>query len=148
MKKRDFDIANYDVKSKIRELVSKKVTEVVFGEVTFKVKIRPYDVQCDDTSYEALSKEAKQEVIQSFKQDFDKKVKETIENFNTLKKKSDFIFCDDKEYKELVEVLEDNYYCQALTTLKDFCEVKLKGKTAKCLKYNARLQQFNNLSCD
>lgn len=148
MKKRDFDIANYDVKSKIRELVSKKVTEVVFGGVTFKVNIRQYDVICADTSYEALSEEAKQDVIQSFKQDFDKKVKETVEKFNTLKKKSDFIFCDDKEYKELMEVLEDNYYCQALTTLKDFCEVKLKGKTAKSLKYNARLQQFNNMSCD
>lgn len=148
MKKRDFDIANYDVKSKIRELVSKKVTEVVFGGVTFKVNIRQYDVQCADTSYEALSEEAKQEVIQSFKLDFDKKVKETVETFNMLKKKSDFVFSDDKDYKELIDVLDDNYYCQALTALKDFCEVKLKGKTAKSLKYNARLQQFNNMSCD
>jgi len=61
-------------------------------------------------------KEAKQEVIQSFKQDFYKKVKETVEAFNTLKKKSDFIFSDDKDYAELMEVLNDNYYCQALTS--------------------------------
>lgn len=65
-----------------------------------------------------------------------------------LKKKSDFVFGDDKDYKELMDVLDDNYYCQALTALKYFCEVKLKGKTAKSLKYNARLQQFNNMSCD
>lgn len=148
MKKRDFDIANYDVKSKISDLVSKKVTEVVFGGVTFKVNIKQYDVQCTDTSYDSLSEEAKQEVIQSFKLDFDKKVKETVETFNMLKKKYDFVFSDDKDYKELMDVLDDNYYCQALTALKDFCEVKLKGKTAKSLKYNARLQQFNNMSCD
>lgn len=148
MKVRDFDIANYDVKQKIRDIVSKKVTYVTFGGIAFKVNIRQYDVQCSDTSYDELSEDAKQEVIQSFKDDFEKKVKDTVDTFNALKKKTDFVFCDDKDYKELLEVLEDNYYCQALTALKDFCDVKLKGKTAKSLKYNARLQQFNNLSCD
>lgn len=148
MKVRDFDIANYDVKAKIRDIVSKKVTEVIYGGIVFKVNLRQYDVQCPDTSYDELSEDAKQEVIKSFKDDFENKVKNTVDTFNTLKKKTDFVFCDDKDYKELLEVLEDNYYCQALTALKDFCDVKLKGKTAKSLKYNARLQQFNNLSCD
>lgn len=148
MKVRDFDIANYDVKPKIRDIVSKKVTEVTFGGIIFKVNLRQYDVQCNDTSYDELSDDAKLEVIKSFKDDFEKKVKDTVDTFNTLKKKTDFVFCDDKDYKELLEVLEDNYYCQALTALKDFCNVKLKGKTSKSLKYNARLQQFNNLSCD
>ena len=38
---------------------------------------------------------------------------------------------DDKDYLELIKVIEDNYFCQAATMLNDLIELKTKGKQQK-----------------
>jgi len=158
MKIRDFDLYNYSFIQGINKIVAEEANELLKGvagdlEVSFSCNIvgfNPYLSSKDDLKivFNSLNKKTQDEVTKYYKAIYEKSKSQTIEKYKTIKKKTDFIFFDDKDYIELSEVLKDAFYCQATSALDDFMSKKLKSKAVKNIKYSIRLQSYNNISCD
>lgn len=148
MKIREFDIKNYDVNSMIRNMAKKSLTHVKFGGIEIEYKASTYNFVLKENVFDSLNQKTKKEIEDFFRNEHKKKSSNIIKQFNEYKKYSDKILFDDKDYNELLEVLEGNYYCQALTMVQDIVEAKTKGKSVKALKYQARKLQAENISCD
>lgn len=159
MKEREFDLENY------RELLLQKAYLLIadkmalkIGEISFKpTKPSRYNIECsiDFNSLKPndllalFSGEESKKITDELKEEFENKKSKTIEQFTKTKSIVDTILFDDKDYQELCIALDSIYYCQAETMLRDVLESKLKGKTAKAMKYQARkMALLNNVTCD
>lgn len=148
MKTREFDIKNYNISEKIKLDLLEALKDVNIGNVNCSnsIGINSYNIEKDIEKY---SKEYQKEIIQYFKEKYEIKKEETIQRYKKISSYAEKILFDDKDYLELIKVIEDNYYCQATTMLNDLIEQKTKGKTAKAMKYQARVMQINNnVTCD
>ncbi len=148
MKIREFNIENYNVEQKVKKMVRDKVTHVEMGGIVFSVSLQTYNVRVEQEDFDKLDKKTKDIITKHFKDEYDIKSKEVIERYKKVKKYADKILFDDKEFNELCIVLEDNYYCQAISMIEDVITSKTKGKSMKALKYNARKLQADDVSCD
>lgn len=147
MKVREFDIKNYDVTEWYLEQISKHFENFSFLGIKYSPKSSRYDIEEKTLTIENL-KNYEKEIIKYFQEKYEVKKEGTIKNYEKVYKLVSFILFDDKDFVELIKVLEDSYYCQATTALNQLLDNKLKGKTAKSLKYQIRQQQFSNISCD
>lgn len=148
MKIREFDIKNYNITEKIKLDLIESLKSVSIGNVdcSNSININSYNIEKDIEKY---SKEYQKEILKYFKDKYDLKKEETIQRYKKVSEYAKKILFDDKDYIELIKVIEENYYCQATTMLHDLIELKTKGKTAKAMKYQARVMQVNNnVTCD
>ena len=149
MKTREFDIKNYDVKNKIIKDYNDQYAVIEFKGITIENYANMYNIKNRDSiKLEDFDLDYQEEIKNFFLETYEEKKETTIKNFEKVNKFVKSILFDDKDYLELIEVLDDNYYCQATTLLNQLLETKIKGKSGKALKYQARVQQYNNISCD
>ena len=158
MKVRNFNVLNYNIKYAVEQFFINKINIEPVGLVSAKVKNNyslnifinnePIKYGKAEKLFNSLNKEAKEFVINFYKKQYKEKQKQTIEKYNNIKKQTDFIFFDDKEYKDLLNVLENALYCQSTSALKDFMDKKLRSKATKNIKYLIRNQEYLNISCD
>lgn len=158
MKVREFDILNYKIVQRIMDLAGEKLkreNQVIFGRTDIDIFVTFHNVNqwINDKKtlkqfFNRLDKDVQQDLIKYFKKVYEENKKETIKNYEIVKKKTDFIFFDDKEYKKLCDTFKDVFYCQATTILIDFMNKKLKSKALKNIKYSIRNQEYSNITCD
>ena len=157
MKIREFKLENYvdNIKEKMKQLLSEDIGKDRLG-VTIsinRVSIREIEDagwnDKDKVAMEVLDKFSKKdEVIKAMESLYQSKSDNVVKAFDKQKEYADKILFDDKDYLELLTVLEDNYYCQALTMLHDMVARKTKGTSVKAMKYQARKMQADDISCD
>jgi hypothetical protein len=155
MKIRDFDIENYDYHAYLISLIEAELPTVVLGIELKSVRVRSKEIDEADWNDKGEIKRKqlenfpkKAEVIAHFKAKYNESKKTTVQKFNETKAYVDKILSDDKEYIDLCEVLEGNYYCQATAMLKDILNKKTRGNSVKAMKYQARKMQADDVSCD
>jgi len=159
MKTRDFDVLNYNIINAINKYVEENMILPKIGDEiqinlsrysTFDIKLDKQTIMYGEKEklFNALDKKVQDYIIIFYKKEYEEKTKTSIEQYNKIKKQTDFIFFDDKEYQELCKVLENAYYCQATIALSDFMDKKLKSKATKNIKYSIRNQEYMNISCD
>lgn len=159
MKEREFELDNYKdlLLHKAYLLIAEKMT-LKIGDITFKpARLNKYNIECS-IDFDSMSSndllaifkdEESKNIISELKKEFEVKKEKTIDQFKKTKSITDSILFDDKDYQELCIALDNIYYCQAETMLRDVVESKLKGKTAKAMKYQARkMALLNNVTCD
>lgn len=148
MKTREFNIENYDTKRFIQTQYRESVSMVKFEGLNLAVSVNYYNVSLPKDYWDKVSGKMKKKAIAHFKAEHKEKSTGVIKEFNGYKKYADKILFDDKAYIEILDILEDNYYCQALTMLKDIVYAKTKGSNVKAMKYQARKLQADDISCD
>jgi len=160
MKVREFDIENYNVFDVAANMLKEELESKIysFGGIevsSFRIIIGTYNNKFISEDYETeaeklnlFDKDAQKKILNRLQLDYKEKVDKTKLLYEKAKKKADYILHDDKEYNEILIVLEDNFVCQANQMLLNIIYAKTKGKSVKAMKYQARQMQYNNISCD
>lgn len=159
MKEREFDLENY------KQLLIQKCYLLIQSKISlnfngFEFKISKLGRNNFNNGFDFESMKCRDILnifdntdvvlmVDELKEEFEVKKQKTIEQFRKTKAIVDTILFDDKDYQELLIAIDSIYYCQAETMLRDVVDAKLKGKTAKAMKYQARkMALLNDVSCD
>ncbi len=148
MKIRKFNIENYNKGDAVKRLYLNSIKKSKFKGIDIESGFSMYQCSLEKDYWDKLEGATKRKVIAGFKKEYDEKSNSAVKKFDDFKKYADKILFDDKDYMELVDTLQDNYYCQAYDLLKQLLEGKTKGKSAKALKYQARKMSADDISCD